>query len=846
MRTWKAHLILGTILAGAMPAAVFAQAAPSSAPAASSGDDAGTIIVTARRIEERLQDVPISITVFNPQQIANKNIRDATDLATYTPSLSANNNFGQDNTTFAIRGFVQDIGTAPSVGTYFGDVVVPRGGSNGQPVGDTANAGDFFDIQNVQVLKGPQGTLFGTNTTGGAVLFVPQRPTDKLEGYVQAGLGNYNQWRVQAVINVPLSDSFRIRLGVDRQKQDGYLHNISGIGPSNFNNVDYTAVRLSMVGDLTPNLENYLIASYYRSTDNGGLEKVSAANATQGSLGAPGLGFGALAANQIAQQAGSFYNVENANPFAGLRTTQWQVIDTVSWKATDNVTIKNIASYAQLKQAGDNPIFGVNWPVNVGGTTYNTNFQEAVSPPNLNIADESTFTDELRFQGNTSDDRLTYQGGAYLEVVRPLATVGSQSPGFLSCADGNGNAFNCTDSLAGAIGSAFGIPAAFNPIHVGDINYTVGTTAYRDVGLYSQATYKLTEKLKATAGFRYTWDDESVNTVQEVYQFNAAPNYGVSGAHCFNNTLGQVFPNCTTSYFTKSSAPTWHADLDYNLTRDVMFYGSYSRGYRAGVIVPVIPIGGTAAAPNTQLNYVRPEKVDTYEVGMKSSFEGAVRGTFDITGFYNNFTNQQIQLGFLPINPALYPETAAPVNAGKSKIYGIEVEGTLNPVTGLELSFGYTYLRTRIDQVLASPPSAAYITQASFNVGDPLTLSPRNKLTVGADYTLPTPREWGKLSVGASVTYRSSELANYIDRSNPDPSIAAAGTLPALTLVDANLNWVGVYGKPLDIGLFVTNLTNRQYYNFSAGLGSTQLGFDVSSVGAPRMFGATVKYHFGS
>ncbi|HEX8058349.1 MAG TPA: TonB-dependent receptor plug domain-containing protein, partial [Novosphingobium sp.] len=278
-----------------------------STPALAQDDSAGSgsandIVVTARRVEERLQDVPISITVFNQQQLANKNVTTATDLANYTPSLSADNNFGPDNTSFAIRGFVQDIGTAPSVGTYFGDVVTPRGATNGQPVGDGASAGDFFDLQNVQVLKGPQGTLQGRNTTGGAVLFVPQKPTDKLEGYVQGGYGNYNMWRLQGVLNVPLSDTFLVRLGVDHMKRDGYLNNVSGIGPKHFGDIDYWAARLSIVANLTPNLENYTIASYSNSKNNGAVQKLIAAEPTQ----AP---FGGFAAGQLARQGSNFYNV---------------------------------------------------------------------------------------------------------------------------------------------------------------------------------------------------------------------------------------------------------------------------------------------------------------------------------------------------------------------------------------------------------------------------------------------------------------------------------------------------------------------------------------------------------
>ena len=191
-------------------APMFAQTTPAAttgaqAPAqAADLSDLNEIIVTARRVEERLQDVPISITVFNQEQLTQRNVVNASDLAAYTPSLSANSNFGQENSSFAIRGFNQDAGTQPTVAVYFADVVALRGPTQGTQSGDGAGPGSFFDLQNVQVLKGPQGTLFGRNTDGGAVLFVPQKPTADLGGYVDVSAGNYDMNRVQAAFNAPL------------------------------------------------------------------------------------------------------------------------------------------------------------------------------------------------------------------------------------------------------------------------------------------------------------------------------------------------------------------------------------------------------------------------------------------------------------------------------------------------------------------------------------------------------------------------------------------------------------------------------------------------------------------
>ena len=218
-------IILGAaiVLALGQSASVFAQTQKmAQSNSVEAEDTMNTIIVTAQRVEERLQDVPISMTVFNQQQLSDRNVTFASDLAIYTPSLSIDNQFGYDNTVFSLRGFSQALQTSPTVGVFFADVVAPRGGPIGRSGGDGAGAGDLFDLQNVQVLKGPQGTLFGRNTTGGDVLLVPAKPTSAPGGYVEVSAGNYDMERVQGVLNMPLNDNIRMRLGFDQQTRDGY------------------------------------------------------------------------------------------------------------------------------------------------------------------------------------------------------------------------------------------------------------------------------------------------------------------------------------------------------------------------------------------------------------------------------------------------------------------------------------------------------------------------------------------------------------------------------------------------------------------------------------------------
>ena len=826
MRKLAPMLFVSTALSMMLPAAAFAQ---------DKGSDpsATDIIVTARRVEERLQDVPISITVFNQQQLSNRNVVNANDLATYTPSLSSDTNFGSQNTAFAIRGFVQDVGTAPSVGTYFADVVAPRGAANNVPIGDGAGPGSFFDLQNVQVLKGPQGTLFGRNTTGGAVLLVPQRPTDKFEGYVEGSYGNYNLRRIQGVINVPIGNDGALRIGVDHEQRDGYLRNTSGIGPGRFDDIDYTAVRASLLVHLTPDLENYTIASYSRSSTNGDLQKLV--------VGDPTSFIGGLASAQLARNAGAgFFTVQNGQSFQDARTklTQWQIINTTTWRVSDNVTLKNIISYAQLREFLNTALFGADFvspatltlPIGPGGSlvtfpnpTAGQRFTFSGIKPvtNGNEADQSTFTEEFRIQGDLADQKLNYQIGAYLESSVPIApanNIGTISPIFVGCTSVNTvtNQYNCT-----------------NPLSFGGLNYNTGTFQFHDVGLYGQATYKLTTKLSLTGGIRYTWDRTKTDSILGKYNIPFSPNTIL----CTQTLQPGI---CELRYNQRSKAPTWLVDVDYKPTNNLLIYAKYSRGYRTGGITPNAPAA---------VAIFQPEKVDSYEGGLKSSFGGALHGTFNVSGFYNDFSNQQIQLGVNP-KPQFVGSVAGatPIfNVGKSRIYGAEVESSITPFTGFTADISYTYLNTRIQKVkpIVFPEPTPFLPPiSSAEPGDPIVLSPRHKLAATGTYTLPLDQSIGIISVGATVVYTSRQLANYVDRTIVGrPDVQALSYIAPRTLINLNLLWRSVGGLPLDLSAFATNVTNRKYYSSIPGLFNFT-NFNTAAVGEPRMFGGRVKVRF--
>jgi iron complex outermembrane receptor protein len=829
--TIRLALAAGTALGWTAPTPVLAQDAASA--------DSGDIIVTARRTEERLQDVPISITVLNQEQISKRNIVNSADLSNYVPSLSTNQNFGPEKASFVIRGFTQEGKTSPSVGVYFADVVAPRS-FGGTTSGNGAGVGSMFDLENVQVLKGPQGTLFGRNTTGGAILLVPQKPTDKLEGYIEGTLGNYDEHRIQAVLNVPLSDTFRMRAGIDWNQRDGYLTNHSGLGPKDFDNVNYIAARLSLVGDLTPTLENYTIFSYSKSRTHGDLVRQLACTDASGfALADPNnplfqfyktaaplaSALSPFACAQVARQAArgdGLRDVENSNADPFEHVEQWQVINTTTWKATDTLTIKNIISYAEYREATSFSLFGDNFLFPAGplaGQLFTRTIELHPGVTGDNSA-QSTFTEEFQLQGRTSDDRLQWQAGAYFEVSKPLGFNSGLNPIFLNCTDTG--AYICT-----------------NPLGFGSISSTYVKTSFNNKGFYAQATYKLTDKLSLTGGFRYTIDQmtdlsENMNIL--------VPTPGTGVFTCQNHILfhgatlrDPLFVNspeeCAVTIRKKWSRPTWLIDIDYKPTPDILLYAKWARGYRQGSI----------NSNNLGLETVGPEKVDTFEAGAKTSFRGPMPGYLNVAAFYNKFRDQQLAVNTVVAGSfqGIVPPAQPIVNAGKSRIWGIEVDASIRPFHGLKLDVGYAYLNTKLLS-FNPPPVPIYYTQLlpTADVGQSLALSPRNRVTVSGTYTLPLDESVGRISFGATFVHTD---ANRAVSPNASPNFYL---IKASNLLNLNAEWASMFGKPFDLSFFMTNVTNQTHIVYPATSLLT-IGVEGGHIEPPRMWGFRLRYHFG-
>ncbi|HSW12054.1 MAG TPA: TonB-dependent receptor [Solimonas sp.] len=767
------------------------------------------VVVTAQRREERAQDVPISITVFSPEQLSNANITTAADLVVYTPSLAANNRFGSDNATFAIRGFTQDLRTTASVGVYFAEVVAPRGQS-AQSSGDGAGPGTLFDLQSVQVLKGPQGTLFGRNSTGGAVLIVPQKPTDEFGGYAELSGGEFNGRQAQAVLNVPVTDELKLRFGVDSKQRDGYLNNVARIGADDFENTDYTALRLSAVWNLTDTLENYTIVSGVNSMTHGATAKVFACNPDLNPLN--GNAFGVLVYQpciaELAAQPG-YYDLHSTISDPQTELKERRAINTTTWTINDNLTFKNTIAYSHLFTLNSSDIFGTNFHV-ITDPNPAREFKVAVSlvTPGVPTTSQRTWVEEVQLQGGSFDSRLEWQTGAYYEHSMPDGVSGQTSPSLLSCnlesLAGDPSQYNCFDitgtQLGGVLNSEY-------------------KTDYLNQAVYAQSTLHVSDQFDVTAGLRYTWDRTKGEATRTRYTF-----------------VGTVRQPPSVSILTpevRTDAPTGVFEVSYKPIDDVMGYAKYVRGYRQGSIV---------LAADSGIDTFEAERVDTYELGAKTSFDGFVSGRFNFALFYNELTNQQLQVGYISPDAG---NTTAIFNAGKSRIAGAELEAFFSLTERLSLSLSGSHLRTKL---LSQSDNSAAITNAAgplagavqvpiADVGDSLPFAADYSGVATLAYTFPLPSDNGEVDLGVTYVYTGTQR------------VAASSATPfdelePFELLNLNLNWSSVSGLPLDLALFATNVLDEEYATYNGGVYKA-LGFEVRTMGQPRMLGARLKYRFG-
>lgn len=781
-----APLMSGVALASlgftAMPA--FAQAAPSATPAdqaapaaptpdpqAEAANAPGDIVVTARRTNERLQDVPVAVTAFGGEQLAERRIVSETDLQIATPGLTVRQTGSSDQLNFAIRGQSIDSfsNSAPAVVSYFNDV--PAGGG-------TATA--FFDLESIQVLKGPQGTLFGRNATGGAVLYSTAKPTNRFEGYAKAGYGNYDNKELEGALNIPLTDGVAARFSGIYRNRDGFQRNL--LDGRRANSIDALVGRGSLrIAPPSWGFENLTVVQLGRFRGQTGATKIANANGVNGTpatyfdpitnstqplvtnfrdvygIGGPGAGivpgFTSLNDFLTKQKNIGFYDFYG-NQDNNRRGSQTVVTNTTSYELTDNLKVKNIFGYNNVVQRERTDIDGSPYQFLLigggpgpedGGYTFGI----------------KQISNELQFSGKTG--RLSYIFGGFLskDKVRNRIPL----------------------SITPDLGAPF----------LGPYDFTI---TYKSKALYGQVTYALTDRLNATGGLRYTWED--VDILQAPDSLLAATNAGVRSR--------------------KDSKPSWLASLDYKVTDDLLVYFNHRGSWRTG------GFNGTSGASFPNAATFRPETTYDFELGAKfAGMLGTMRTRFNIA-IYDQYINSVQRAPYLNIS-------ALAGNVNSARVSGVEADGSINLSRWLEVGGAITYTDARFTDPRAT------VAGANFIFG-PYADAPKVSGSFFARVSHDLDNGQGELALRGE--YYGQTKFFY---SNLNNTIVPNAEIPGYKLINARLEWNDLLGSRVSAAAYVKNLTQEKYLVGGFPLGAVT-GQNSVLLGTPRMYGIELGFKF--
>ena len=653
------------------------------------------VIVTARRREESLQQVPIAITAIDQEALQRQGVSTLTDLQQLVPSAYVSGYaHGSSQQFFSIRGQSESglntgggTGGGPAVVGYFSEVPVPMSGP-----------GLYYDLQSVEVLKGPQGTLFGRNTTGGAVLFEPQRPDlEKMSGYGQLLGGDYGRAQTEGAINIPVIDGkLAIRIAGQMESREGYTRDVNtGV---NYDNRHFQAARIGILFQRNDVVENYFLGNYVAVDEHGPGGELIAANPATSAAGASILNF--LAAQQTRGVRATALDTPELD-----QGILFNLIDKTSVKLNDDLRLRNILSYSGQRIRRDD---------DEDGTTLV--LLDSLGPaPGTWQVDTTTTTEELQLQGNSSARTLNWQTGIYYEDDRtpnPAKQSFTQQLVLLPFF------FNTTDTDLG------------------------GTTT----GLYGQGTYKLNrllEGLSFTAGYRYTWD-----RLHEGYsQTLSSARTPATGDFCLSVAGGALFPNCSVYAAANHGGGSYTFGFDYQANASTLLYLVSRQGYKSGGFNIVAATVGDISSPAFAY---KPETVRDVELGIKAEWSvGGMRGRTNVALYNSWYLNAQVNTSELIENE----QEAVTQNAARATIRGLEIENTLQPTSFTELTLNYSHMDAFYSR---------YVTPLGQDLTDlPYAYAPKNKGSASARVRLPFPVSIGDVWLGGNYAYQDRVFAGF-------------------------------------------------------------------------------------
>ncbi|EGD59035.1 TonB-dependent receptor [Novosphingobium nitrogenifigens DSM 19370] len=792
-----ASVILPTLAHAESDAAPADAAAPSTEAPAAPGAGLTEIVVTATKRETNLQKTPISMNVISAAVMKDRHVQSLLDLADGAiPSLRvATFEARQTALTIGIRGIVPLDANQPAreqgVGIYVDGVYLGR--QHG------LNAA-LFDVERVEVLKGPQGTLFGRNTEGGALSIVTKAPSGKFDGRVSGGVGNYGSYNGEVHLDLPEYKNISIKLDGVVQYQDATTKNPLA-GQYGWNYYDRRGGRVAVRWKPTSNITDDFTYDVGRDANTPFYSQLlnynpngCVAGAVTASCSIPGTAFTTLSGTVASLPSQVVVNGRTRMTVADIGVPQQPSVDktfgfanTLKWKVAPFMELRAITAWRGVTSA--------QWD-NSGGAhrvpVYSAN--GAFSRYSLANLTQHQFSQELQAVGSVSN--FDYAAGFF--YFEESASDNAATP--------NSNTWT-TDANGNVTGYTINSAVFTNPFASIDRASAVKSKSYAG---YGQVTWSPVPAWHFTVGGRYTHDTKHGELLTFRNTFNG-------------NTLDKSWDR-----FNPMATIAWDA------TSDLHFYGKYSTGYRAG--------GASSRSP-TYRNF-DPESVRSFEIGMKSDFWDH-RARFNLAGYIMDRKNSQVDFN------AVYPDpnTGTNVNvletvnaAGTTKIRGVEADLTLKPVEGLTLTGSYAYTYTKI------PPVVNPFTGITQNVY--VVFTPRNAASASADYEHPIGSAGTAVRLHLDANYSQSTQTFDQFATHNDASFVVNGRL---SLADIP---VASGGQKFTVGIWARNLLNTDYVYrrdpsnslpaFGTGTTGSIKGVlgDYGNFNAPRTFGvdATVRF----
>jgi iron complex outermembrane receptor protein len=787
---------LGAASVGAMALAMHgtAWAAAADATAGASATSLDEIVVTARRREERLQDVPISVAAINGDQLERRGVRKLDDLMNAFAGVKIEVQNSKTSTPqIVLRGqrmygvlAAQDSPTA----FYFADaIVLPVQGFNAA----------MYDLSSVQVLKGPQGTLFGRNTTGGAIVINPAKPTDTTNGSLSLTAGNYAMFGAQGFYNAHVNDDLDVRLSAYYNKHAGYDTYASPQPAGQKGYADKVFdTRLSVVWKPTNNLENYTVGYYSRLNSTNIPVTIVAVNPNGSASRYNGTGIYAglpTITSEIWNGQGNPRKHVYSDIPQNDETFVYGGVNTTTLDTGLGFTVKNIASYRDVKNHGYINISGASVPITL-------TYQNAVT---------NVFSDEFQLSGKLFDDRVNWVGGLY--YVRETSTDEQQAPSLYFPP----------------------LPTNIAPFYSHETNQSYAA--------YIQATAKITDKLSFTAGVRNTQDKRAVHYMHQTFdRFQIVGIPFVPRCTLVNNNgVALSVANCSLYASKTFTQPTYNLSLDYHLTPDTLLYVTQRTGYRSGGL-------NQRAATAAQRVPFSPENELDREVGLKTEFRlGDWSFRADVDYYHDRYKN--LQKSTLSLVNGLLVTSIFNVAAGV--VQGAEAEFQVKPIQALTLGATYAYTDARYTKY---PFIVAGVTR-DFSDRHFAGI-PKDSFDLYFTYNLPLDPSLGTVSLSGDYSYQGSSYISDSYQSKQQISILYTAAQQALLpdsdrpykmrsyhLINARLEWSDIQGKPITLAIYGKNLSNENPEIFN-NPGYEGIGITAVGIGPPRTFGAEVTYKF--